>query len=88
MLVDLRYGSTKTGRLHILPQYREEGGGSYNAPAWQHKKANKMTFMISFGHYGGFYFHKDFSIRLCLGWVAFTILPADIDDIFDRLLPR
>lgn len=40
-----------------------------------------MTFMLSFGKYGGFYFHADYSVRLCLGWVALTIIPADIDPI-------
>lgn len=35
-----------------------------------------MTFMISIGQYGGFYWIGG---RICLGWVAFTYLPFDID---------
>ena len=37
------------------------------------------SFTISWGRYGGFYFHKGFSTRLCLGWVAFTYFPQDLD---------
>lgn len=40
------------------------------------------TFMISWGRYGGFYFKNH---RLCLGWIAFTYLNDDIDNIFDKL---
>ena len=39
-----------------------------------------MTFMLSVGRWGGFYWHRAFGIRLCLGWVALTWLPVDIDD--------
>lgn len=36
-----------------------------------------MTLMISFGKYGGFYFHRGYSWRLCLGWMALTFIPED-----------
>lgn len=43
-----------------------------------------MTFMFSIGAWGGFYCHSG---RLCLGWVALTYLPLDIDDVL-ALLPE
>jgi len=46
-----------------------------------------MTFMISVGKYGGFYWHRKYTFRLCLGWVAFTFVPADIDDVLEVGLP-
>jgi hypothetical protein len=36
--------------------------------------------MISFGRYGGFYFHKGNSTRICLGWMAITLFMFDADD--------
>ncbi len=39
------------------------------------------TVSISWGEYGGFYFYRGYSTRLCLGWVAFTYIPSDIDTI-------
>lgn len=44
-----------------------------------------MTFMLSIGRWGGFYRYRGFGLRLCLGWVALTWLPADIDDLLDAL---
>lgn len=35
--------------------------------------------MLSFGRWGGFYVHRGYSWRLCLGWVAITAFPADFD---------
>ncbi len=43
-----------------------------------------MSFIVSFGKYGGFYFRRDYATRLCLGWLALTFLPCDIDDAFTR----
>ena len=43
-----------------------------------------MTFSVSFGRWGGFYFHRDYTIRLCLGWLAFTFYPFDMDDLHNR----
>lgn len=44
-----------------------------------------MTITISIGKYGGFYIHNGFTKRICLGWIAFTYIPKDIDDIFNEL---
>jgi hypothetical protein len=41
----------------------------------------KGTLCISWGPWGGFYFHKGYSTRVCLGFVAFTLFPDEIDDI-------
>lgn len=38
-----------------------------------------MTFAISIGKYGGFYWSRAYTTRLCLGWVAFTLYPFDFD---------
>jgi len=43
-----------------------------------------MTICLSFGRYGGFYVHRGHTWRVCLGWVALTILWADIDDVLDE----
>jgi hypothetical protein len=37
--------------------------------------------MFSIGKYGGFYIHWKYTKRLCLGWVAVTFIPIDIDEI-------
>ena len=42
-----------------------------------------MTFILSFGKWGGIYWHRGFGFRLCLGWIAFTFWPADIDVILE-----
>lgn len=47
------------------------------------REVKGATFVISFGEYGGFYCNSG---RLCLGWVAFTFLPFDIDDVLGMLL--
>ena len=41
----------------------------------------KGTISLSWGKYGGFYFNSDYTVRLCLGWIAITYLPLEIDDI-------
>ena len=48
-----------------------------------------MTLAISFGAWGGFYFHSGSeSIRLCLGFVAMTLFYRDIDLILSDLIAR
>jgi len=42
-----------------------------------------MTFMINIGSWGGFYFGSG---RLCLGWIAFTILFLDVDELLRSLM--
>ena len=44
-----------------------------------------MTFIVSFGKYGGFYAYNDSVVRVCLGWVAFTWFPFDIDLMLRQL---
>ncbi len=41
-----------------------------------------MSIVLSFGKYGGFYVYIGTGFRLCLGWMALTILPVDMDVIF------
>lgn len=38
-----------------------------------------MSFVVSLGSYGGFYWYSGFSKRLVLGWVYFTFFPVDDD---------
>lgn len=44
-----------------------------------------MTLALSIGKWGGFYLYAGYTLRLCLGWVAVTIIPDDIDDILGNL---
>ena len=46
------------------------------------------SLVISYGKYGGVYFRRSYTTRLCLGWIAITYIPDDIDDLFERLLLR
>lgn len=39
-----------------------------------------MSIILSFGQWGGIYVDRR---RLCLGWVAITWLPEDIDDVLE-----
>jgi hypothetical protein len=45
------------------------------------KKVNGFCLVISFGKYGGFNFHKGYSLRVCLGWVAFYYIPNDFENL-------
>ncbi len=47
-----------------------------------------MSLILSFGKWGGIYFVKGYTIRLCLGWIAFTYLPLEIDDFFGQIIER
>lgn len=40
-----------------------------------------MGIMISIGKWGGIYFARAWSWRLCLGWIAFSFFPTDGDNI-------
>ena len=42
-----------------------------------------MAIIISVGRWGGVYGYLGFGMRLCLGWIALTILPVDGDDIIN-----
>lgn len=45
-----------------------------------------MSIILSFGAYGGFYCRWNYSFRLCLGWVALTIIPVDLDTLLSKLM--
>lgn len=42
-----------------------------------------MTLAISFGPWGGFYRHWGYTKHICLGWVAITYLPVDLDAVIE-----
>ena len=42
-----------------------------------------MSIIFSIGSYGGFYWHLGNSFRLCLGWVAITVILIDIDFVLE-----
>lgn len=42
------------------------------------------TFAIGIGRYGGFYVHRGYMLRVCLGWVSLTWCPFEIDDLIQR----
>ena len=49
-----------------------------------------MSFYLNFGRYGGFYIHRSewrtgTSWRVCLGWVALTYWPCDMDSALARI---
>lgn len=41
----------------------------------------KGSITIGWGKYGGFYFIRGFSTRICLGWISFTYFPDEIDNL-------
>jgi hypothetical protein len=40
-----------------------------------------FSIILSVGNYGGFYWHKGYTKRVCIGWVSITFIPDDIDNI-------
>ena len=44
------------------------------------------TISLSWGKYGGFYWRKGYTTRLCLGWIALTYFPEDLDNILSKAL--
>jgi len=45
-----------------------------------------MTIAISFGKYGGFYIYRGYMPRICLGWMAITIMKFDFDVFLEKML--
>lgn len=45
-----------------------------------------MTLMLTVGRWGGVYVFRGYTWRLCLGWVALTFIPRDMDEITNDLL--
>jgi hypothetical protein len=48
-------------------------------------KARSGTLAVSWGRYGGFYLHRH---RICLGWLAVTYVPVEIDDLMRAYAER
>lgn len=46
------------------------------------------TLSLSWGAYGGFYVHLGFASRICLGWVALTYFPIEIEDLMRAYVER
>lgn len=44
-----------------------------------------MTLMINVGHWGGFYLFRGYSWRICLGWLAITVFPCDLDEVWRKV---
>jgi len=48
-----------------------------------------VTIALSFGKYGGFYAHfSGAAWRVCLGWMALTVLFMDLDNWLEEWLDR
>jgi hypothetical protein len=43
----------------------------------------RFTVALSDGPWGGFYVHRGFFHRLCLGWLALTVVPVELDDLME-----
>jgi hypothetical protein len=48
------------------------------------KKNKGLTIMLVFGSYGGFYINFKDCIRICFGWVAFTVYYFDMENILEK----
>jgi hypothetical protein len=44
-----------------------------------------MSLVFSIGKWGGIYFHIGYTVRVCLGFVAITWLPVDIDLVLEKV---
>ena len=44
-----------------------------------------MSIVLSVGRWGGVYLQRGYTWRVCLGWVALTFIPEDMDDLLNRL---
>lgn len=44
------------------------------------------TLLVSIGRYGGFYVHRGYTWRLCIGWVALTAIPRDDEWVLKAIL--
>ena len=40
-----------------------------------------MSIVINFGAWGGFYVIWGYTKRVCLGWMAITLVPFDVDQV-------
>jgi hypothetical protein len=53
--------------------------------ASQHSKG---TLALSWGPWGGFYLNPGYSKRLCVGWLAITYVPVELDDMMEAYVSR
>jgi len=44
-------------------------------------KQMRGTLALSWGAFGGFYVVRGYGWRVCLGWIALTWLPVELDDL-------
>ena len=48
---------------------------------------NGLSFVVAIGKYGGFHAKADgLGLRLCLGWIAFTLYFMDIEAAIEKML--
>jgi hypothetical protein len=47
-----------------------------------------VTIWLSIGRYGGFYVSKGYMFRICLGWIAITFAPFDVDEVLLREIDK
>lgn len=54
------------------------------------QKKHGFTFFITIGSFGGFYMktYKTGTMRMCLGWIAFTICFYDAETEFTRIIEK
>lgn len=45
-----------------------------------------MSLILSVGRWGGIYYHFGWTWRICLGWIALTVVPRDFDVWIANLL--
>ncbi len=46
------------------------------------------SLVFSWGKYGGFYFFRGYTKRLCLGWIAFTYIPKDLNEVLNEKIKK
>ena len=48
----------------------------------------KGTINITVGNYGGFYFVNSYTKRICLGFIALTYYPFDMDELLQEFFKK
>jgi hypothetical protein len=65
----------------LLPTKPDKRRGKGEESSMKEKNQMAGSFCISWGKYGGWYFRSGHTTRLCLGWLAFTYFPFEIDEV-------
>ena len=48
-----------------------------------------FSIILSAGKYGGFYIQNGETMkRLCLGWIAFTVIKPEFDETFNEVMNK